>query len=289
MSKFSISNFPNKFFNEVITLDKFKNQNYIQNIISSFHDYDNLYFISKYYDGNIADIINYKWNENEIKFFSACLIQIFITLRKNYIIHRDIHYWNLMLDEINYIVLIDFHLAKDYKNKDVNYKNEIGSPSFCAPEIIQHIDYDYNSDYYRLGVMIYHNILKEYPNKKREKYNLTDVIIDYNSTVNLSYACIDFINKLLVYDKKKRIGFKNVEELKNHIFFHDFDWENFKKRIMKSPFKKSIINKQGLCKNLYKLQKKVFVTTKLMNNNTFKNILLSYDKSNEMVIKNIIK
>lgn len=98
MSLFNINDIPNPYFNESIYLNKFKNSNnFIQKLISSFHDYDNLYFVSKFYDGYIINYLNDFWNENQVKFFSACLIQAFIKLRKENLIHRDVHFGNLVL------------------------------------------------------------------------------------------------------------------------------------------------------------------------------------------------
>ena len=222
MSNFDKYNLPNIFFHEVKTLEHFKNNNFIQKIISSFHDYDNLYFVSKFYEEGVSGNLDHIWNEKEIKFFSACLVQIFIGLREKKIIHRDIHYWNLMLDEKNYIILIDFHISIDYENKDNPNYNRIGSPKFCSPELIKGLEYDYNSDYYRLGIMLYYNIFGEFPKSIDEKINMNN--INLNKAKNLSFSCIDFIKKLIVSDKNKRIGFNSVDELKNHEFFNNFNW-----------------------------------------------------------------
>ena len=123
MSLFNIKDFPNIYFKEVNILKKFVRNNFIQKLVSSFHDYDNLYFVSKFYDGFMLNYLDNKyWNENQIQFFSACLIQSLIGLRKEQLIHRDIHFGNLVLDEKQYINLIDFHYAIEYKIKMIQKK-----------------------------------------------------------------------------------------------------------------------------------------------------------------------
>ena len=82
--------------------------------------------------------------------------------------------------------------------------------------MINHSRYDYNSDYYRLGGMIYFIIFKNFPNNIRNDRNLIEIIINPHEIKNYSFSCIDFINKLLVTNYKKRIGFNNINELKNH-------------------------------------------------------------------------
>ena len=155
MSSFNADFLPNEYIHEVNVLGKFMNNHFIQKLISSFHDYDNLYFVSKLYENRIADYLGHTWTENKIRFFAACLIQCFVALRKHHLIHRDVHFWNLMLDEKYYIVLIDFHITLDYKQKNDPQEYRVGSPDFCAPEMIKGLEYDYNSDYYRLGAMIF--------------------------------------------------------------------------------------------------------------------------------------
>ena len=151
MSLFKEEIIPTKYSNEANSLIKLIEKNsLIQEFICTFHDYDNLYFVSKYYDGFMDNYASLNFTEIQIQFFSACLIQSFNALRRKKIIHRDVHFGNLVLDEKQYINLIDFHIAIEYKNKNDPKRNYVGSPSLCAPEMIKGLNYDYNSDYYRL-------------------------------------------------------------------------------------------------------------------------------------------
>ena len=174
------------------------------------------------------DHLRYVWNEKQIQFFSACLIQSLTSLRKEKLIHRDLHIVNLVLDEKQYINLIDFHASIEYKNKDSqkDYLFRIRC-AFCAPEIKKYLSYGYNSDYYRLGAMLYYVIFKKFPNIVKSQKKLGEFQINYNETKNYSFACIDFINKLLISNSKKRIGYYSIEELKNHDFFKNFEWNKF--------------------------------------------------------------
>lgn len=290
MDLFTINNFPNNYFNEAISLSKLKGKaKFVQKFISSFHDYDNLYFVSKYYDGFMMDYLNFDWNEDQIRFFSACLIESFNELRKEKLIHRDVHLANLVLDENQYINLIDFHIAIEYEKKNDPKNNFVGSPQYCAPEMIKKENYDYNSDYYRLGGMIYFIIFKDTPNEVKMRKNTTDISIVFNTSLNFSYSCIDFINKLIVDDYRKRIGFYNLNELKNHEFFKYFDWENLEKKKLKSPFKKIKGKNNGLCNKKYKYKKHAFISTRLLKNKTFKNIFFTYDNIDENLIFEIFE
>ena len=271
----------NKYFDETIHLNIFKNNvNFIQKLISSFHDYDNLYFVSKFYDGFITNYLDNIWNEDQIRFFSACLIQAFISLRKEKFIHRDVHFNNLLLDEKQYVNLIDFHVAIEYKNKDDPKNNVVGSPELCAPEMIKGLKYDYNSDYYRLGGMIYFILFRKFPNNIKNEKNWTEVKIDYNKTKNFSFSCIDFINKLITSNAKRRIGLYNIEELKNHDFFKNFKWNDLINGTMKSPFRKIKNKDMGLCKKKINVKKDISISNNFLRNKTFKNKILSFDNIN---------
>jgi hypothetical protein len=46
--------------------------------------------------------------------------------------------------------------------------------------MIKGLNYDYNSDYYRLGGMIYFIIFKNFPNIIKNEKNLSDITINYN-------------------------------------------------------------------------------------------------------------
>lgn len=290
MSRFDINNFPNSYFNEIDCLSKFIDENnFIQTIISSFHDYDNLYFISKYYDGYIADYADDNWNEYQIKFFSACIIQSLTALRKQELIHRDLHFSNLVFDENQYINLIDFHITMQYKKKDEKKSNYLGAFRICPPEITKGLEYDYNSDYYRLGSMMYYILFKRYPNDIQKEPNTTDIQIKFSEIKNYSISLIDFINKLIITEKEKRIGFHDIEELKNHEFFKDLNWKELTERKLKSPFPKKPGKNQGFCNKEFKFTKKSFLTTNLMKNNTFKNILFSYDFINSYEVYKLLQ
>ena len=290
MSLFKKETFPNEYFNEVNSLIKFAEKNsLIQQFICSFHDYDNLYFVSKYYDGFMENYLNLNFTEKQIQFFSACLIQTFIMLRRKQIIHRDVHFGNLVLDEKQYINLIDFHIAMEYKNKNDPKGNFVGSPSLCAPEMMKGLTYDYNSDYYRLGGMMFFMIFKVYPNELKIKKNISNISIKYDKKLNYSLACVDFINRLILDDNKERIGFENIEELKNHSFFKDFNWNDLIEKKINSPFPEIKRDNSWLCRKKYGFKKRIFINSSLLKNETFKNIFLSYDNSNSNIISQIFR
>lgn len=233
--------FPNYYFDEINILNKLQKYDLILKLILSFHDYENLYLVSKLYEENLIQIKEKYWNENEIQFFSACIIQSLSNLRKEKIIYRDLHFDNLLFDKDFYIIIIDFHKSTEYKNKDYFYKEFKVMTPLRSPEIRNHLIYDYNSDYYNLGGMIYYIIFKSYFKYKKPSNKLSELTSKENK--NYSKNLFDFVDKLLIINSSQRIGYKNIDELKNHAFFNNFSWERLKNRSLRSPFFKFAQNK----------------------------------------------
>ena len=264
---FENKDFDNLLFTKFDILNRLQKYDLILKIIIFFHDYENLYLVSKFYSRNIKIEKDKFWNESQIQFFSACIIQALSYLRKEEIIHRDLHFGNIVFDNDNYVNLIDFHIAIDYKNKDNNFGPNI---SITSPEMENHLIYDYNTDYYSLGCLIYYVMFQSWFKYKLLALNPIEI-------KNYSYNLIDFVNQLLIIDPMKRIGYKNIDELKKHNFFNNFDWDSLNKRILKSPFPneieksvESLNNKENISNiiNIFKNNSFIKNLNKYFNENT---------------------
>ena len=157
--------------------------------------------------------------------------------------------------------------------------------------MLNRLTYDYTSDYYRLGGLLYFFIFKTFPNYVKREKNLTEIVIKQNEVKNISSSCIDFINKLIITNYKKRIGFNDVNELKNHHWFKNFNWAEFVNKKMKSPFTKQVQKDLGLCKKPYNFTgiKTIFFNRNILHNVTLKNIFLNFDKTNGAIVSSILK
>jgi serine/threonine protein kinase len=219
-------------------LKKLVQYDFLPKLISSFHDYDKIYLITTYYDGKSLDFFrNDNLTEEQIKFVSACTIQTLIYLREEKIIHRDIMMKNIIMDKYKYFNVIDFSFSIEYSEKDNKEKYLNTYYNVTPPEMMQFKKYDYNSDYYRLGSVIYYLIFKTYPYIVHLQNNITNITVNYKDVKNYSEYCIDFLNKLIISEPEKRIGFKDINELKNHSWFIGYDWNNLEKKKLVSPFK----------------------------------------------------
>ena len=95
------------------------------------------------------------FSENQILdyFTQICLAIKHIHDRK--ILHRDIKSQNIFLMKDNKIKLGDFGIAKCLNNTFEKAKTLIGTPYYLSPEIINDKPYDYKSDIWSLGILLY--------------------------------------------------------------------------------------------------------------------------------------
>ena len=94
-----------------------------------------------------------KFNEEQTRFFCACLILALETVHGHMIIHRDIKPENLVFDEHGYLKLTDFGIAREWI-ADVDNSNETsGTPGYMAPEVMCKRNHGIAADYFAIGVI----------------------------------------------------------------------------------------------------------------------------------------
>lgn len=246
--------------NEPKILNRVKNKsNFVPQLLSSFQDYENMYLITTFFDGpDLSKFVYNKLSEKQIQFISACLIIAFKDIRRQKLIHRDLTLGNIIMDKDYYFNLIDFSFSVDYSNRNNKIFKCNTDPKDTPPEILNNTENDYNSDYYRLGYIIFLLVFKKYPWEINKLDNITKLIADYNLKEKYSIELFDFIQGLNKKDIKERLGYKSIFELINHSWFKGFDWEKLKNKQIVSPFY-NIKYKKGhiFCKPFTKNEKKI--------------------------------
>ena len=227
--------------------------------------------------------------EEQIKFVSACTIQSLTYLREKKIIHRDIMMKNIIMDKNRYFNVIDFSFSINYSEKDKKKKYMITYNRVTPPEMLKFQKFDYNSDYFRLGSIIYYLIFKTYPYSVRLKNNNTNIKVNFLDAKNYSKNCIDFLNNLIISDPKKRFGFKDINELKNHSWFSGYDWNKLEKKKLDSPFKliKNEIS-QKKCTKIKVSDKCLIRYLSLTKKNIYKLLIKKFDYVNNWILKSIL-
>ena len=86
-------------------------------------------------------------------FTQICLAMKHVHDRK--ILHRDLKNQNIFLTKDNTIKLGDFGIARILSNTREKAKTMVGTPYYLSPEIIENKPYNFSSDMWSLGVVLY--------------------------------------------------------------------------------------------------------------------------------------
>ena len=218
---------------------------FIVNMNCAFQDYENLYLVMDLLTGGDLRYHLCKFrhfSEEETKFFIACLLLGLEYIHSNNIIHRDIKPENLVFDEKGYLRITDFGVAKI--RKEDNSSETSGTPGYMAPEVLMAQNHSFPVDFFAIGVMGYEFMLGQRPyigrNRKEIKHQVLrkqakieeDDIID-----GWSKESVEFINSCLKRKDSRRLGFTGgVRDLKNHIWFKNYDWDSLFNKTLISPF-----------------------------------------------------
>ena len=232
--------------NERKFLENF-NYNLLCNMYYAFQDDDTLYIIMDYLSGGDLRYHicrrNY-FTEIETKFIAACISLSLNYVHEKNVIHRDLKPENLVFGGDGYLRLTDFGIAMGYKRGDTGVVSASGTPGYMAPEAIINKPQEFAVDYFALGVIVYELMMGERPyqgkNRKEIKEQMFNIEIKLdNDDLPEDWEdnnIIDFINKLLERKKKKRLGYKNGSDVKNHPYFNDISWTQIENLTMESPF-----------------------------------------------------
>ena len=211
----------------------------IVNLYYSFHDKENLYLILDYMPG--GDLRYYISNhtyfeESQIKFFISCIILSINYIHKNRIIHRDLKPENLLFDSEGYLHITDFGISKEIK-EGLIINDLSGTPGYISPEVIIGKPQNEVSDFFSIGIITYELIFGKRPFEGKNKKEIADNML--NTRINLegnniskhfSLEVTDFINRLLKRKNNQRLGSRGIEEIKNHKWLEDVDWQGIEEK-----------------------------------------------------------
>ena len=180
-----------------------------------------------------------------------------------------------MLDEDNRLKIIDFGTAevflipgvndklfKEYSDNRKKYSEEsddvlefrksvkpkksfVGTVYYVAPEMLEYQSVDKGCDYWALGIMLYKMLTGKYLFNDGNDYLIFQRIkkCEYDLPEDLDSNAADLITQLLQKNPEDRLGNgtkedeRDVEGLKKHPFFKNFDFEDIE--VLGSPIKHS--------------------------------------------------
>ena len=236
------------------------------------------------------------FKEKEVKFIIACIALIINYLHENNVIHRDIKPEKFVFGKKGYLHLTDFTMSKECK-KEETVISATGTPGYMAPEAIINQPHNFSVDYYALGVILYELVMGERPYKGKNRREIKAEMFSFE--INLEKNDIpddwdnnvtDLINGLLKRKKKFRLGSKGFDEVKNHPWFKDINWDIIENCEFISPFKieegdnfdKEYVEKQD-DDSIYEGNKQLYIN-KINESLVYKNFYFNFEdniKNNE--------
>ena len=214
-----------------------------------FETDDRIYFVFPYIQGEelLYNLEIFKnLNEEKVKFYSGIIGLTLDFLHNNGIEYKLFDSKNILIDKIGYLNLVPFHLGKilnlknnaDTKKILKKYKNE-----YCPPEIFQEGNTINKkaADWWNLGVIIYEMIYSIPPFYSDDDSEMEDMItnneLQFPNEPQISDVLKDLITKLLNKNYEERLGYQNgFEEIKQHEFFKDFNFDELLNKNIQAPY-----------------------------------------------------
>lgn len=225
------------------------------------------------------------FTEEETKFFISCLLLGLEYIHKNNIIHRDIKPENLVLDENGYVRITDFGVAKICRPD--NSSETSGTPGYMAPEVLMARNHSFPVDFFAIGIMGYEFMLGHRPYVAKSRKEMKYLVLrkqakieEKDNVKKWSKESLDFINKCLKRKESNRLGYTNgVQELKEHYWFNDVQWEELYNKKECAPFVPKLVGNfdKKYCKEIEKVGDETIERYQnYMEKPNFENIFLGY-------------
>lgn len=180
-------------------------------IVDIISEKNKLYIVMDFIDGTSLNILleqSMTIPEEKIVIWAKELCEVlrYLHNQPNPIIYRDMKPGNIMLTKEGKIKLIDFGIARQYKENSTEDTVNIGTRGYAAPEQYGNHQTDERTDIYSLGVTLYHLVTGKGPNEP--PYGLGSV---RNINDKLSEGIEYIIAKCIQQDPMQR--YQKVDEL----------------------------------------------------------------------------
>ena len=265
---------------------------YIVNMHYAFQDKENLYLVMDYLSGGDLRFHisrHKKFSEEQTRFFICGIILSLEYIHSNNIIHRDIKPENLVLEENGYLRVTDFGIAKKNEHRIAvpSRVETSGTPGYMSPEVMKSLNHSFCADFFAVGVMGYEFMKGERPYNGKNRKEIKEQILKKQVEIkfeelneNWSRESADFINKLLIREPENRLGYKNINELKEHPWLKYYPWSLIKDKKLPSPFipeNKDNFDKR-YCENIEKIGEET--------NNRYQEILVNSEEKMDKLFIN---
>ncbi|OHS98533.1 AGC family protein kinase [Tritrichomonas foetus] len=231
---------------------------YMIKFFYSFIGEYNLYLVMEYLPGgDLYSVLqaNGSIDEDSALVYTVQIVLALQFLRENRIIHRDLKPDNILVDSEGHLKLIDFGLSYfGMVDRSLSSGSSlmtvtdscIGTPDYTSPEIVLSQPHTFAADYFSLGSILYEFLVGVPPFHGQTPSETFQKVVkghyDTEALEDFSEEVQDLISKLLCSDPTKRIGASSIEEIKQHPWFADVDWNHIEN--LPKPFVPQLSGKE---------------------------------------------
>ncbi|PWZ01406.1 kinase-like protein [Testicularia cyperi] len=211
----------------------------------SFQSSSELYFVTDYKSG--GELFWHlqregRFTEERARFYIAELVLALEHLHKYNIVYRDLKPENILLDATGHVALCDFGLSKPDLGAGQLTNTFCGTTEYLAPEVLlDESGYSKLVDFWSLGVLLFEMCCGWSPFYAEDTQQMYRNICF--GKIKFPRGAIgddgkQFVKGLLNRNPRHRLGAqRDAQDLKEHPFFKDIDFEALAKKQITPPFK----------------------------------------------------
>ncbi|KAF1331478.1 Agc protein kinase, partial [Globisporangium splendens] len=215
---------------------------FIVHLHYAFQTSQKLYFVLDYCPG--GELFFHlsrmeKFEEPMAKFYAAEIALALEHLHDLGVVYRDLKPENILFDQVGHVLLADFGLAKEGITDGAEGTNSMcGTPEYLPPEILDRVGHGTAVDWWALGMVLYEMLTGLPPWYTRNRQKLFDRVRNAPLTFpdEVGPAARSLISGLLTRDPNERLGSRSADDVKNHEFFNDINWDDLYARKIAPPF-----------------------------------------------------
>lgn len=218
------------------------NHPYIVQLKYAFQNQDKLYMVMDYYSGgSLRQVLRRRgrFSIKRARFYLAQILLAIAHLHALNILYRDLKLENIVITADGNVACTDFGLSKEEMDDNERTSSFVGTCEYLAPELILKEGYGKAVDWWAFGILSFEMIQGDSPFRHNVPTILFEKILKEEPVFSDRFTpeAKDLITQLLVKDPAHRLGCgpEGVEEIKNHPFFSDMDWEGLMNHTVEVP------------------------------------------------------